>query len=319
VISVSEPNKTFRELVNEATPTVVGELGGGYYRVPALKQLAEQQVRFALADHRQQRMLRAERLFAEVEASRHYPYQYVYYRVTDFRTEDHPNLVISGDDLKHDLWLLIDQLAKSLPRLKPAAPVEMPAEPVLTLEQISEQFNVSTKTISRWRDRGLVGRRILLNGRWQLGFPQSVVDRFLSANHQRVERSRRFSLLSEEEKADILRRAKRLARVGLSTLTEVSRRIAHRLGRSPETVRYTIKNFDREHPDQAIFRLPPGNQRRGPRPALSPDPDLGLPGDPRGAGQEAAQSASGGDVSPVLRRSGQGSGDHRPDAGRGRV
>ena len=25
------------------------------------------------------------------------------------------------------------------------------------------------------------------------------------------------------------------------------------LGRSPETVRYTIKNFDREHPEQALF------------------------------------------------------------------
>src|SRR5262249_30051000 len=37
------------------------------------------------------------------------------------------------------------------------------------------------------------------------------------------------------------------------TLTEVSRRIARRLGRSPETVRYTIKNFDREHPDQALY------------------------------------------------------------------
>jgi RNA polymerase sigma factor (sigma-70 family) len=33
----------------------------------------------------------------------------------------------------------------------------------------------------------------------------------------------------------------------------VSRRIARRLNRSPETVRYTIKNFDREHPEQALF------------------------------------------------------------------
>ena len=35
--------------------------------------------------------------------------------------------------------------------------------------------------------------------------------------------------------------------------TEVSRRIARRLGRSPETVRYTIRNFDKEHPDTAVF------------------------------------------------------------------
>ena len=33
----------------------------------------------------------------------------------------------------------------------------------------------------------------------------------------------------------------------------MSRRIARRLGRSAEAVRYTIKNFDREHPAQALF------------------------------------------------------------------
>src|SRR5207302_3112719 len=50
----------------------------------------------------------------------------------------------------------------------------------------------------------------------------------------------------------------RLARVSGGTLTEVSRRIAKRLGRSPETVRYTIKNFDRQHPELAIFPLVTG-------------------------------------------------------------
>src|SRR5262249_22631326 len=35
--------------------------------------------------------------------------------------------------------------------------------------------------------------------------------------------------------------------------TDVSRRIAGRLGRSPEAVRYTIKNFDRAHPEYALF------------------------------------------------------------------
>ncbi len=44
-----------------------------------------------------------------------------------------------------------------------------------------------------------------------------------------------------------------MSRVIGGTLTEVSRRIARRLGRSTEAVRYTIKNFDREHPEQALF------------------------------------------------------------------
>ena len=69
----------------------------------------------------------------------------------------------------------------------------------------------------------------------------------------RLDKSGKFTLLTKEEKDTILRRACRFARLGLGSLTEVSRRIARRVGRSPETVRYTIKNFDREHPEQALF------------------------------------------------------------------
>jgi RNA polymerase sigma factor (sigma-70 family) len=50
-----------------------------------------------------------------------------------------------------------------------------------------------------------------------------------------------------------VRRAKRLSRAHGGTLTEISRRIARRLNRSAETIRYTIKNYDRQHPEQALF------------------------------------------------------------------
>ena len=229
------------------------------YRAPAMQQLADQQIRFAPPASRQEQMGRAEKLYGELDPELHYPYEFVYFRVTgfhvpdEFRPDGYPDLLISGEDLRHDLWLVIDELTKSLPRTQPALPVVPPAEPVLTLDEISKRLNVSTKTISRWRQRGLVGQRILCNGRWQLGYPQSVVERFLQTHGDHVERSSRFSQLSETEKDDILRRAKRLARVGGGTLTEVSRRIARRLGRSPETVRYTIKNYDREHPETALY------------------------------------------------------------------
>jgi RNA polymerase primary sigma factor len=219
------------------------------FKNPAMKQLTDQQVRFAPPARRLDQLARAEKLLTEIDHARQYPYQYVCYRVTDFRPHSYPDLRIDGKDLEHDLYLFIEAISRSTP----AVPVEEMPEPVLTLEQVSEQFHVSTKTISRWRERGLVGRRILRNGRRQVGFLKSVVDRFLSANKDRVERSGRFSQLSDQEKEDILRRAKRLSRVSSSTLTEISRRIARRLGRSPETVRYTIKNYDREHPEQALF------------------------------------------------------------------
>jgi RNA polymerase sigma factor (sigma-70 family) len=219
------------------------------YKHPALKQLADQQVRFVPPPRRLEQLKRTERLLAEMADDKQYPYQYVCYRITDYRPDAYPDLLIAGEDLRHDLGLLIADLANSLP----AVPIEEMAEPVLTLEQMSEKLNVTTKTLNRWRKRGLIGLPVLAHGRRLVGFLPSLVNPFLESNKEHVAQSGRFSQMSQTEKDDILRRARRLARVGSGTLMEVSRRIARRLGRSTEAVRYTIKNFDREHPEQALF------------------------------------------------------------------
>ena len=218
------------------------------FKHPALKQLTDQQVRFAPPPKRQEQIVRAEKLIGEIDPDREYPYQFVCFRVTDYRSDIYPDLLIRGRDLSHDLLLFVRRVERSIPAL----PIEQALEPMLTLEEISKQFNVSTKTISRWRVRGLVGQRIIKDGRRQLGFPKSMTESFLRDHQERIQKSARFSHLTTEEKEDILRRAKRLATVG-GTLTEVSRRIAKRMGRSTEAIRYTIKNYDREHPEQALF------------------------------------------------------------------
>jgi RNA polymerase sigma factor (sigma-70 family) len=191
-------------------------------------------------------MARARQLLSEVEPGRAYPYQFVCYRITEFRPESYPGLLIEGTDLAHDLALFIEALGG-------AVPAELPAEGLVTLEELSKQLNVSTKTVRRWRKLGLVGRRVLRNSKYQVCYPQAEVDRFLADHHERVQRGSRFSQMTTGEREEILKRAKRLSRLGGGSLTEVSRRIARRLGRSVETVRYTIKNFDREHPEQALF------------------------------------------------------------------
>jgi RNA polymerase sigma factor (sigma-70 family) len=219
------------------------------YKQQALKELADQQVRFAPPPRRLEQLKRAEQLLTEVDPARAYPYQFVCFRVTDFRSELHPGLLLPGEDLIHDLGLWINELANSLP----AIPVEEVTEPVMTIDEISKKLSVTTKTIHRWRKRGLIGIPIVCNGHRQLGFLQSLVDPFLTANKAKIEKSGKFTLLSQVEKDEILRRASRFARLGVGSLTEVSRRIARRLGRSPETVRYTIKNFDQEHPEQALY------------------------------------------------------------------
>jgi len=221
----------------------------GQFKHPALKELTEQQARFAPPARRLEQLGRADKLLGELDPDRRYPYQYIFYRITEFRPESYPDLVMAGGDVIHDLRLFIESLA---------VPCEEIAEPVLSLEEVSRRWNVSTKTVRRWRDRGLLGRRVIRKGRSQVAYLQSAVEKFLETNQERVERGSRFSQLTDGERDDIVRRARRLSRVGGGSLMEVSRRIARRLGRSVEAVRYTIKNFDRDHPDKALFPLVTG-------------------------------------------------------------
>jgi RNA polymerase primary sigma factor len=230
------------------------------FKQPALKELTDQQVRFAPPARRVEQLARAEQLLAEIVPEKRYPYPFICWRVTEYRPNTHTNLLIPGADLIHDLRLMIEAMAGKVEALADKIeskalplPLERAPEPVVTLEEISKKLNVSTKTIRRWRRFGLVGQPIVANGKRQVGYLQSVVERFMKTHPDRVERGSRFSQMSEEERADILRRARRLSRVSGGTLTEVSRRIARRLGRSVETVRYTIKNHDQQHPEQALF------------------------------------------------------------------
>jgi len=218
------------------------------FKAPALRELTDQQVRYAPAARRREQVARAAKLLAELDPAKVYPYQFVCYRITDYRPDAHADLLIPAADLKHDLAEFIRRVERSIPPL----PIEQAVEPILTLDEVAKRLSVSTKTLNRWRVRGLVGQRVIVKGRRQVGFPKSLLDRFLEENANLVARGTNFSRLGDSERETILYRARRLASAG-GDITTVSRRLARRLGRSVEAIRYTIKNFDRAHPDQAIF------------------------------------------------------------------
>jgi RNA polymerase primary sigma factor len=222
------------------------------YLNPIIRQLRDQQVRFAPREKKIEQVNRAEKLLAELDAGRTYTYEYLCYRITDYRPESFPNLKLTGQDAGHDLRLFVEDLSDSADM-----PVGSAGERVLTVEELSRMFKVSTKTISRWRQQGLVSRRFVFDGRKRVGFLKSSVEQFVARNEDRVRRGARFSQLTQEERNEIVERARRLA-LGGGSLADVTRRVAKRMGRSVETIRYTIKQFDREHPAQAIF---PGSTR----------------------------------------------------------
>jgi RNA polymerase sigma factor (sigma-70 family) len=217
------------------------------YKNPALRQLKEQQVRYAPRDARLEQIDKAEQLLEELDLTQEYRYQDLCQRITTYRPEMYPDLVVTGEDAAHDLRLFIEDLSDSA-NIK----AESLLEQVLTVEDVSKAFKVSTKTVDRWRNRGLVSRRFMFGNRKRIGFLKSSVERFVARHATDVERGGQFSQMSDAEREEIIIRARRLARVGACP-AEISRRIARRTGRAVETIRYTLKNHDQHHPDAAVF------------------------------------------------------------------
>lgn len=132
------------------------------------------------------------------------------------------------------------------------ARVEDSGQKIITAEELAHRLNVSTKTISRWRRHGLVSQRFVFDGRKRVGFLESWVEEFVRKNRDRVERGSHFSQLTEQEREEILARARRLAQAGACP-AEVYKRLSARSGRSIETIRYTLRQHDQDHPQAAVF------------------------------------------------------------------
>ena len=218
------------------------------YKCDSIRQLRDQQVRFAPREKKIEQIDNAERLLREIEIDRDYNYEFVCFRITGFRPEKAPIVKIKGDTVRHDLHAFIEDLSESAD-----INAEDLGQPVHTVDDLSKMFNVSTKTISRWRQQGLVSRKFIFDGgRKRVGFLHSSVDQFVKHNREKVKRGERFSQLTAHDKEDIIDRARRLARAG-GCPAEVTRRIARHMNRSVETIRYTIKQFDQKNPSIAVF------------------------------------------------------------------
>ncbi len=97
---------------------------------------------------------------ADIHEDREYPYELIYHRITGTATPQtrrtaKPHM-LSGRLLLADISALILVLSDSL-NLKLS---DLP-EDATPLENLAGEYNVSIKTISRWRKRGLAGQRVI--------------------------------------------------------------------------------------------------------------------------------------------------------------
>jgi len=208
----------------------------------------------------------ADALMRIIEPDKEYPYEFVAFRVTGYRpsgrnrelagsasrsagTADPGSPGLAGKALRADLQRLIFDICDGF-ELR----AEDCNEPVYDTPSLARRFNVSTKTIQRWRRRGLPARRLVFpDGKRRVAMLESSVQWFSRRFGKEISRSMRFTQMSPPERADIIRRARRMASFTNCGLSEVARRIARKTGRALETIRYTIRNYDQKHPDQAIF------------------------------------------------------------------
>ncbi len=192
----------------------------------------------------------AEALMRIIDSSREYPCDFVVFRLTGYRPpRKQGDKTIEGKTLHSDLQRLIFDVCDSF---------ELHGsdygERVHDTAFLAGRFNVSTKTIQRWRRCGLPARRLVFpDGKRRVAFLESSVEWFVRRRGREILRSARFTQMSSGERSDILRRARRMASLANCCLSDAAKRIARKSGRAVETIRYTIRKHDLKYPDKAVF------------------------------------------------------------------
>ncbi len=213
---------------------------------------------------------RAERLAGEVEPERAYPLEWIAFRITGRAAEVHPAEVaralrgegdgpgsaVKGAALLADLSALVERLTAAVGEPAPAGSMEPAA--------VAERWQVSRKTLDRWRRQGLVARRVIgERGRSTLVFMRSVVERFEARHREEIASAGSYTRIDSDQMTRIVERGRRYARAGLS-LNEAARRLAVRHGRSHETVRQLLRRADAgsARPSFGAPAAPAGERRR---------------------------------------------------------
>ena len=223
------------------------------YRLQPVAELARQMT-FAPKARRLDQVAAAEDLLLRLDADKAYPAAYVVHAITGYRGKsddaaDGTAELLAGEALLHDLGLLCETVTGPL-RLDAAAQ----GEPVLGIRDVCDRFGVTSKTIQRWRRRGLPARRYdFADGKGRVGFRLSIVERYIAAQGDTAERPAGISPLSDDELAAAVAHARRL-RAGGHDRREIVRRVARRSGRSSLAVLHTLEHHDRQRPGEPALR-----------------------------------------------------------------
>lgn len=212
------------------------------------------QLRFTPEEKRHKQVDALEKLMNIIETDKHYPFEFVHYRITGFQLKRPIEpYSLPGDELLQDLQVFLTKLSA-----KTAQDAASCGERVYTVENLARKLKISTKTVNRWRKRGLAARKFVFpDGVKRLGILQSSIDRYVGAHPTIAQNARAFGRLSPQQTERIIDLARELAQADLSR-HQVIARVAQATGRAHETIRYTLLNHDSQQPEQPVFAKPPG-------------------------------------------------------------
>src|SRR5687768_5327404 len=224
------------------------------FRLDSIASLARQ-LGFAPRARRLEQLSAAEDLLLRLDSERAYPIGYVIFTITGYRPRDadvEDVELLAGVALQHDLGLLIETVSDAMD-----LPVLEIQEPVLTIHDVCDRFDVTSKTIQRWRRKGLPARRFVFDdGKKRVGFRLACVERFVANQEGSAQRPAGIDPLSLPEQAECIRRARRLVVAG-HCRREVVRRVARRVGRSSLAVLHTLEHHDHLNPWSAVLATAP--------------------------------------------------------------
>lgn len=211
-------------------------------RVEALRELVDQ-LRFSAPAAAIKHIERAESLAIELDPTENYPLEWVLFRLTDYRSSEIEGLV-TGSALLSDLSAMVERLCAYAKLTAEAIPEH------LMLGELCTRWQVSTKTIARWRRQGLVARRITTPGTStvQLVFTKAMIEHFEQTHPDKINTAGRFTRLSDKDQLRLILRIERYQHsLGWSRSRAIDR-VAQRTGRSRETLRLLMVN---DQPDPA--------------------------------------------------------------------
>lgn len=184
-----------------------------------------------------------------IDPAKEYPYALICFHITGYRPKRTADSMLSGKELIADLVELLDALTAATP-----IPAQAFDQTLYDADTLARRFKVSTKTISRWRSRGLAGCWVTTDtAKPKLTFTSRAVQRFINRNRELIQRGTSFQLMNAGEKAGIIERARELVAAEKASLHLVTLRLADETGRAVETIRYTLRKFDHENPTLALF------------------------------------------------------------------